>query len=513
MRRAAMALAIVTLIAVAARANEMRVEERSLQMNDFATITVTLEGSFASNDFVEIPLQNLALVGDPWVSSEFAWINGNVVRRKVFRYRARPIAPGPARVGPVELHAEDGQVDRLNAIAVDVLPDRAAGSNDAEQVLRELLATGRDPFFVVAEVDKTSVFAGEPVIITWVMYNAALVQQWDVVNVPKLPDFWTEDLTRNETAERVYIGDAMVQRLPIRRIALYPLRSGRLRVDGMTLAGAIMRRRRAGPFAMFEGDMVESTFTSAPVFLDVKPLPPGPPVDAVGDFTLTCDSPLQKGGGPVVQRVTLSGIGNARAATPPRFEKSVDGVVQFNGGEVTVARDEGSGEMTRRWQVLIFPASAGPLEIPALTMRVFAPHAGVRHDLRCASSILDVVATQPPAPLHAPPADTAMPRPIPWPWIAGGAALLLALLLAIPRVLRMRAVGREARAIVHNATPAEIRARMEGRVAIDLREASDRGDAWRALRSILDAAEKERDIAVNADREIERRVRDVLRQS
>ena len=50
----------------------------------------------------------------------------------------------------------------------------------------------------------------------------------------------------------------------------------------------------------------------------------------------------------------------------------------------------------------------------------------------------------------------------------------------------------------------------EARVPIDLREASERGDAMRALRSLLDAAERDRDIAIDSEREIERRVREVL---
>jgi len=45
------------------------------------------------------------------------------------------------------------------------------------RILHELLATNRDPIFVVAEADKRSVFAGEQVIVTWTLYNAANVQQ------------------------------------------------------------------------------------------------------------------------------------------------------------------------------------------------------------------------------------------------------------------------------------------------------------------------------------------------
>ena len=502
---------LVLLFAVTARANEVVVDTRTLNMNDLATITVSLTGAFAANDFVEIPLQNLAFVGEPSVASEFVWVNGQVVRRKTFRYRVRPIAPGPAIAGPIELNAEDGQADRLAAIELQVLPDRAGGSNDPEIVLRELLALGRDPFFVVARADKPSVYVGEPVVLTWIMYNAAAVQQWQVVNVPKLADFWVEELTRNDSPEREYLGDVMVQRLPVRRVALYPLRSGRLRVEGLTVEGAIMRRVRSGPFSMYDGELVETTFTSAPVEIDVKPIPDGPPVDAIGAYNLACESPLQRGHGPVVVRVVLSGLGNARAAEPPRFERGVAGTLQIEGGAVTVARDEASAEMTRRWQYLIFPSRTGQLEVPPLTMRIFDPIAGVRRELRCTSAFLPVVATT--APDIATPAAEAekAQRRIPWPWLAGGGALLLALLVAIPHVTRELALRREAQRIVRGATPAEVRALMEARVKIPIDEPSDRGDAWRALRSLLDAAERERDIAVNAEEELVRRVREVLK--
>ncbi|HEX6097321.1 MAG TPA: BatD family protein [Thermoanaerobaculia bacterium] len=503
-----MRLLLLLALAFSASANEIVVDTRTLDMNDLATVTVSLTGAFASNDFVEMPLQNLDFVGEPNVASEFAWINGEVVRRKVFRYRLRPIAPGPAKIGPIELRAEDGQVDRLNAVELQVLPDRAGASNDPEAVLRELLALRRDPFFVVAQVDKQSVYVGEPVVITWLMYNATAIQQWQVVNVPKLADFWSEDLTRKDTPEREYLGDVMVQKLPVRRVALYPLRSGRLRIEGLTVEGAIMRRIRSGPFSMFDGELVETTFTSAPVEIDVKPIPPGAPVDVVGELALACESPMQRGSGPAVLRVSLSGLGNIRATTPPRFERGVAGTLQIEGGAVTVARDEGTAEMTRRWEYLIFPSKTGTLEVPALTMLVFDPRLGARRELRCAATFLPVVATPLPEGAAAPPAEAR--RPLPWPWLAGGAALLLALFLGFPRVSRELRLRREARAIVRDATPAEIRARMEQRVKIPLDEASDRGDAWRALRSLLDAAERERDIAVDAEAELVRRVREVL---
>ncbi|HUR83302.1 MAG TPA: BatD family protein [Thermoanaerobaculia bacterium] len=500
-------------VALAAHANQLAVDGRTLRMNDLATVTVTLEGGFAETDFVEVPLQNLAFVGEPWVSSEFTWVNGVVTRRKVFRYRARPIAPGAARVGPVELKSEDGEVQRLNAIALTVAEDRVFASNDAEVVLRELQAAGREPFFIVAQTNKTSVYAGEPIVVTWVMFNAAPVQQWQVVSAPKLADFWSEELPRDEQPDRMYLGDTMVMGMAIRRVALFPLRSGRLRIEGMTAEAAMLKRTGRGPVSLFEGEMVDATFTSAPVDVEVKPLPEGAAVDAVGELTLTCDPPVQRGSGPVILRVALSGMGNVRSAVAPRFERGVNGTVQIEGGEVTRPRDNTSGEMLREWQYLIFPARSGTMEVPPLTMTIFAPSTATRRELRCAGTFLDVVAAQttPSAGTPNAPAPPAEPREIPWPWLAGGAALLIALAAAIPRLVRELRLRREALEIVRDATPAEIRTALESRAKLDLREASDRGDAWRALRSLLDAADRERDIAVDADAEILRRVRELLR--
>jgi hypothetical protein len=509
-RHAVLGFFAVMLMALPAAANEMLVDHRQLQLNDLLTITITLEGDYAEADSLYVPLQNLALVGDASVSTEFAWINGDVRRRKTFRYRARPLAAGSARVGPLVLDAGDGQRDTRPAIEIQVQPDRVSGSNDAEAVLRELLASGRDPLFVIAESDKQQAFVGEPVTVTWWLYNAAVVQQWQIASVPKMPEFWTEEQTRSETPERVFLGDAMVQRVPIRRTVLFPLQSGRTRIGGVTVEASVLRRSRRGPFAMYEGELVETTFTSAPLTLDVKPIPPGPPVDAIGDFTLKCEPPVQKNGGPIVVSATLSGLGNARAANPPRFTATVAGTVTTEGGEVTVAREEGSFGMARVWRYVIFPTEAGPFEVPPLAMRVFLPSTGQRKELRCAGGFLTATAAR--APLAGGPVAPAAPlaTPVRWPLIAGALLGLLAALLAIPRIRRELVLRRDVEAIVGDGVPAEIRARVEARMRVDLREPGERGDAWRALRSLLDAIEHDRDLGEGGEGEVRRRVRALL---
>ncbi|MFP5246788.1 MAG: BatD family protein [Thermoanaerobaculia bacterium] len=507
---------LLLLIAPSAAANDLLVDHRTLQMNDLLTITVSLEGAYAGADEVPIPLRNLAFIGEPSVSSEFAWINGNVTRRKVFRYRARPLAPGPAQVGPIVVNSDDGQRDTLRAIAIQIIADVASGSNDPAVVLRELRASGREPLFVVAEIDKQSAYVGEPVNVTWWLYNAASVQQWQVAAVPKLEDFWVEERSRNESPERVYAGDTMMQRMAVRRVALFPLQSGTLRIGGVTVDAAVMRASRRGPFAMFEGELIETTFTSAAIELQVKPLPPGPPVDAVGDLALTCEPPVQQNGGPIVLNVALTGIANLRAANAPRFAGNVAGEVQIEGGDVAVSREEASFGMARRWRYLIFPAQSGSLQVPPLTLRTFVPEVAARRELRCEGGFVNADLARNDGEAGSQPAversnnDDGLRARLSTGTFVLVALALIGLLFALPAIRRELKLRREVREILRDATPAEIRERIDARMHIDIKEPGERGDAYRALRSLLDAAERDRDIAVNAERDLARRVRDVL---
>src|ERR1041385_101341 len=148
---------LLLLLALPATANELTVDKRSITLTDSLTITLTLTDSFAQLDSVRLNVQNLVVDGEPSTSTEFQWINGQTFRRKVFRWAAHAKEPGAALVGPVALHAPDGQVDTLAPLSIQVLPDATAGSNDPAKIMRELIVTGRAPVFIVADADRERV--------------------------------------------------------------------------------------------------------------------------------------------------------------------------------------------------------------------------------------------------------------------------------------------------------------------------------------------------------------------
>ena len=497
-------------------ANELTVDKRTLLLTDSLTITLTLTDSFAALDGVKIPLQNLVLDGEPSSSTQFEWVNGKTFRRKVLRYVAHARSAGAALIGPVALRAPDGQVETLAPLAIQVLPDAAAGSNDPDKVMRELIATRREPVFLVAEADRSSVYAGEEVVVTFTMYSATSVQQWGIGGLPPLADFWTEELdVRAEQPRQAGIGGQIAQKLVVRRIALFPLRSGTLSVEPMVINAAVMRRVNTfDPFAIFEGALVEVRARSAPLQIDVRPLPPGPPVDVVGDVTLQCFAPVQANGGPVSIDVVLAGRANLRAAAPPQFAQPLEGSMQISERPLTVQRTREEARMSRRWRYLIFPAANGAMVIPPLVATALTPD-GARQELRCEQRVLMVKEARSPKPAPLTPRakrTEAARQALPW---AGAVALaLVALAVAVPPLQRGRRARREARGLIRE-TPAETRAAIEAWLVeqeVDpaslLREASDRGDAWRAVRSLLAALEHER--METSPRELRRRVRELV---
>jgi len=498
-------------------ANDLSVDKRTIQMDDVISITVTLENDFANVESVRIPLQNLAMNGAPSVSSEFQWINGASSRRKIFTYTAHATAAGNAVIGPITLHGSGGQVETLAPIAIQVVPDASAGSNDPLKILRDLIATNRDPICLIADADKATAFTGEEVIVTWTLYNATAVQQYAIGEIPKLEDFWTEELdVRGEAPQQIMLGHIFVQKVPIRRVALFPLRSGSLFIPPLGVNASILKRVGArGPFNLFEGMEVDVHRRSAPLTLHARPLPPGPPVAAVGEsLAMRCAVPVQRSGGPVAVDVTLTGRANLRAVAPPTFDRPPDGSVQIIDKKLDVHRVRYDAWMSRQWQYLIFPSHDGEFATPAMTAAVLEP-SGERKQLRCEATTLIVRAAGPNEP---PPRLASRKPPVPRRAVALWAvAVVLActlIALAVARTQRSQRIQSAVRRIMRPTAP-------ETRIAVDeylhsrgiepgalMREASDRGDAYRSLRSLLDALERERVVA--GEREIAERLRDLV---
>ena len=503
-------LLVILLISFApqARANDLTVDRRSIRLNESITIIVSLEDAFATIDTVNVPVRNLVVDGAPSVSSQFSWINGTVVRRKVFRFSAHPLQAGAALVGPLVVIGGNGERETLAPVSLQVVPDEAAGSNDPLTILRELSATSRELFFVVAEVDKTTAYAGEEIVVTWYLYNAASVQRWQITRVPKLADFWTEEIDiHNEPPAQVIVGTQPMEKVPLRRVAMFPLHSGTLTIGGMEVGAEILRRDNDSPFGFFEGSLVETRFPSASLNVDVRPLPENASGDIVGNATLDCTAPIQRAGGPVTFTATLRGRANLRTAAAPRFDRAIAGEVEMQPLAVNVERARDGVVMKRRWSAIIFPSANGTMTIPPLVAHLFNTSSARREELRCTATTLEVQEASAPA-AAAPSTRSAVRSAQSYvPWIVAIVLAIVIIAILIKPIRHEIATRREVQGVMRSGNIREaIDAMVDPRTIAN--EASDRGDAYRALRSLLEALDRDR--ALEGDADVERRVRDLV---
>jgi hypothetical protein len=155
--------------------------------------------------------------------------------------------------------------------------------------------------------------------------------------------------------------------------------------------------------------------------------------------------------------------------------------------------------------------------IPPVGETILTP-AGVRRELRCDERTLLVEAADSssvPPPVSGQPRGARLESANHLLMVAGVAALILIVIaIAWPRARRARHVRQTTRSLVRE-TP------VETRIAVDewlmsrkrdpsllVRELSEQGDAYRALRSLLDAAERDRIVAERG--EIRARIRELV---
>jgi hypothetical protein len=269
----------------------------------------------------------------------------------------------------------------------DPVPDRRGGSAwrgwERDLALR-------------VEVDRREPFLGEQVTASVWLLSPVGVVGTEAYRPPLYAGFWAEEL---ETPQKLAWQTRTVNGVPVRayllqRVALFPTRAGRAEIGPYQVDLAV-RLGTDSPFDLFP-EIRRVRRQSAPVSLEVKPLPAGAPAgfDAVdvGAFALEASASEARvaAGQPVAIRVTARGEGNLRALSLPPVP-TVPGARRF---EPTVSDDVAPRGLrlagTRTVETVLVPERAGALVVPPLSWPVFDPRTGTYAVLRTAELRVEV---------------------------------------------------------------------------------------------------------------------------
>ncbi|WP_418982063.1 BatD family protein [Alistipes sp.] len=277
--------------------------------------------------------------------SSLSIING--VRTKSYNYTITyvllPQAAGNVTVGAASI-AVEGTVYRTDPLPIEIVDEgtqpqggQGGGSGHArpdrpdepgQDVQRQV---ARDDILLRAIVSRTSVYKGEPLRVTFKLYQRVNVVGYDGVKFPSFNGFWAQELnTDNARSQRETYNGKVYETLVAREFLLYPQQAGTLVIEPAELTAVaqvvVQSRRNADPFfgGGHEVYNVPRKVQSQRVNITVKPLPAGAPASfngAVGRFSMDATLPPEQfaANSAATYTIRITGTGNLTFVQAPKL--------------------------------------------------------------------------------------------------------------------------------------------------------------------------------------------------
>jgi BatD DUF11 like domain len=287
---------------------------------------------------------------------------------QIRRYRLRATRGGKLKIGEAKLRL-DGVEYQTRPVIVEVTgapAGPAAADVDAGTPAADS-PTSNEPVFLHAVADRKSVYVGEQVTVTWLLYTRSDVLKFEP-RPPRLDSVWVETLYEPKnyfTYREEVVGGREYAVAVVSKRALFPTRAGRVVVPRYEAEVATLSTSFAAPLSLASPEIV----------LDVKALPSGAPAGFdpayVGQYRVeaSVDRTSLPAGESLTLVLAVEGTGPARRARVPSLTLDNFEVIAPRDFEEKVLPDGDLIKGTRRYQYLLRPAKGGkqligPIEIP-----------------------------------------------------------------------------------------------------------------------------------------------------
>lgn len=325
------------------------------------------------------------------VSRSIQYINGKSSSSysQTFTYVLMPKKEGTFNLGPATIKIKNSNYSS-NSLVIKVLPsdktaEAASSGSGGSQASSGSSNIGGDELFVRMNVSKRSVYEQEGFLVTfklYSLYDAAL----NDVKFPEFEGFLAQDIELNPQWTLENYNGRNYRAVVIKQTVLYPQRSGKITIEGGKYDAVVRIRSKQRVRSIFDDFFdtyqdVKRVLTTAPVTIDVKPLPSGKPASfqgAVGSYTMkaSISSDLIKTNEAVTINVTLSGNGNIKLAKNPVITFPNDFEVYDPKVNNNIKTTPTGTSGTKSIKYMAIPRYAGDFVIPAVQFSYFDPKDG-----------------------------------------------------------------------------------------------------------------------------------------
>lgn len=355
-------------------------------------LSFRLEGS--GKNFQPPSLSEFQILSGPNQSTSMQYINGVMSQSLTYSYILVGTKEGTFRIGPASIEV-NGKKITSSPVNITIKAGAGAQGNSGTQGEDNIYKQLSDNVFLLASVNKTNVYKGEPVVVTYKLYTRLNLGNYGVSKVPSFTGFWAKDVDLPEQLQfsnESYNG-IIFRTAEVKKTVLFPQQTGTLTIDPMEaeVIARVQSQKRGGnnPFDRFFNDPffndpffsgwqdLKHAMKSNSLKINVKPLPsanvPAGFSGAVGkyNFETSVDHKEVQANDPINLKVKISGNGNLDLIQGPEinFPPNMEIYDPKITDNINVTGSGVSGSKT--FEYLIIPRVPGEYTIDPITFTYF----------------------------------------------------------------------------------------------------------------------------------------------
>ena len=349
------------------------VDKNRCTIDDIISFKIEFENadSFSNIDISSL-IKDFTVISGPSQQTSMQWINGKVTNSRIMSWSL-----SPKREGRLVIPRLNVQISGKNSVT-DKIVVFVGKSQKKESEL---------DVFISAEINKESVYIGEQITLTYSIYRRVECSI-EPFEIPKFPDFWSEELFRPNQIKfkNIAINGVQYQKGILYKVALFPISGKELGIEPLSLKIQKQKKKKRRGRDPFFDPFFDSFFTetetkilrSKKLEIAIKDYPKSRPIGftgAVGDFKISTATDIDSinVNEAITFRVIVEGAGNMGLFTIPKmsFAEDIDQFPPKENFEKNVFRDELSGKMI--WEYILIPRVSGKLSIPPISFTFFNP--------------------------------------------------------------------------------------------------------------------------------------------
>jgi len=363
---------------VSAASFKVETTKKVVDLSEYFEINYIIEGGKASG-FKPGDLSAFTIKSGPNETSKFTFVNGKTSQTYIYSYYVQAKKEGTYKIAGASVFINK---KKYRAKEVSVKVSKTAATAQADSIAKKSKGRFEDFVYINIELDKDTVYKGEQVIARYNLYTLYQISNFNITKNPSLPGFWMRDLNdRSYPQTQKVINGNRFRVVELKRVALFPQKSGNLSLDEIEIEGYVKVKRSRGKSANPLEELFDNPFFGGGFYkqelrkiksnektLLVKELPSPIPegfTGAVGSFTVgaTIDDRKVKTDETVTLSLTINGTGNIKLLDGPIL-KLQDGLEAYD-SKVTenIYTNTGVVRGSKKFEYPIIPRKPGTYKI------------------------------------------------------------------------------------------------------------------------------------------------------